>query len=59
MRLLAIEKSQVETSHVLRGKDDEIGLVGRVQILWRSWYVVLTFAGAVVGYITKSVVDKL
>ena len=55
-RQITLEKLQQETTELLRGRGDSMGMVGQVQVLWRSWVVVVGFAGMAAGYILKSFV---
>lgn len=45
-RLIAIEA-------VLRGSGMGMGLIAQVQILWRSWVVVISFASTAAGFFLR------
>ena len=44
---------------VLRGRGDELGLVGWVMVMRRSWLTIVALVGAAFGYFLNDVVDTL
>jgi hypothetical protein len=43
----------------LRGQGDELGLVGWMMVLRRTWLAMVALLGAALGYVTNDVVDAL
>ncbi len=44
---------------ILRGQGEEIGLVGWVSILRRSWITLVALIGTAFGYALNDVIDKI
>ncbi len=47
-----------EALTLLRGEKDQIGLVGKVEILFRSWHVLLSLVAALAGYLVRLVTES-
>lgn len=51
-------KRSTEALTLLRGERDQIGLVGKVELLFRSWHVLLSLVAALAGYIVRMVTES-
>lgn len=51
-------KRCTEALNLLRGEKDQIGLVGKVELLFRSWHVLLSLVAALAGYIVRLVTES-
>lgn len=43
---------------LLRGENEQIGLVGKVELLFRSWHVLLSLIAALGGYIVRMITES-
>ena len=61
LRQLMIENQQLvrEIDRTLRGAGDELGLVGWVNVIRRSWLALVALLGMASGYVVNDVVDVL
>ncbi len=59
VRLEHMEKKIDEIVWVLKGKDQKLGLVAKVNIIWHSWVWILCSASATIGWIANVIVQKL
>ena len=55
------ENSQMlrDIETMLRGRGDELGLIGWMMVLRRSWITLVALLGAALGYFLNDVVDAL
>lgn len=53
----AMENSS-EALSLLRGEKDQIGLVGKVELLFRSWHILLSLVAALAGYLVRLVTES-
>lgn len=44
--------------NLLRGENEQIGLVGKVELLFRSWHVLLSLIAALGGYIVRMITES-
>lgn len=51
-------KNSSEALSLLRGEKDQIGLVGKVELLFRSWHVLLSLVAALAGYLVRLVTES-
>lgn len=56
VRLQRLEDLCQQTTDVLRGTGDRMGLVGRVEVLWRSWAIGIGLLGMAAGWVLNEVV---
>ena len=54
VRMDRLERAQHETVELLRGTGTGTGLIGRVDVMWRTWVPVLTLIGAACGYLLRT-----
>lgn len=47
-----------EALNLLRGEGDQIGMLGKVELLFRSWHVLLSLVAALAGYIVRLVTES-
>ncbi len=51
-------RRSTEALTLLRGEKDQIGLVGKVEILFRSWHILLSLVAALAGYLVRLVTES-
>ena len=49
----------LEVQDTLRGRGDEMGLVGWVSVIRRSWITLIALLGTAFGYALNDVIDTL
>ena len=61
LQQLMIENQQVirEIDRTLRGSGDELGLVGWINVIRRTWLALVALLAAACGYVLNDVVDAL
>lgn len=47
-----------EALSLLRGKDDQMGIVAKTELLFRSWHILLSVIAALGGYIVRMVTES-
>ncbi|MAT73049.1 MAG: hypothetical protein CMJ58_26495 [Planctomycetaceae bacterium] len=61
LRQLMLENQRMirEIERTLRGSGEDLGLVGWVSVVRRSWIALVALLGAAFGYVMNDVVDAL
>ncbi|MCA9237524.1 MAG: hypothetical protein KDA44_18750 [Planctomycetales bacterium] len=61
LRQLMLENQRMirEIERTLRGSGDELGLVGWMSVVRRTWITLVALLGAAFGYLMNDVVDAL
>jgi len=52
-----INRKANEAVNLLRGEKDQIGIVGKVELLFKSWHVLLSVITLLVGYILRMLTE--
>ncbi|MEM8944120.1 MAG: hypothetical protein AAGD11_02975 [Planctomycetota bacterium] len=53
-----MQAKAAEALSLLRGENDQVGLVGKVELLFRSWHILLSLVAALGGYIVRLVTES-
>ena len=49
-----LAQSVAEISEILRGQNDSMGLIGKINVLWRSWVFLVGLFGGAVGFFVRA-----
>lgn len=58
-RLSHVEIAMQQTNDLLRGVGDDSGLVGKIQIMWRSYVLLVGAVGGIIGFVLNEVMREM